>query len=149
MSTTIVRILSTLSTREHDTERLHRLFDTERLHGILDTERLHKGVPVETVNSIRLAVRAKRRALALSQEQVSRRAGVSRKWLSEFELGKVNVELGLVLRILETLDLSFTIEPHHSSRGKDNKKEPGTRAPRSTVDFVAIDLDALLGEYRP
>ena len=132
-----------------DTERLHGILDTERLHNLFDTERLHKGVPVETVNSIRLAVRAKRRALALSQEQVSQRAGVSRKWLSEFELGKVNVELGLVLRILEALDLSFSIEPHHSSRGKDNKKEPGKKAPNSAVDFVEFDLDALLGEYRP
>ena len=104
---------------------------------------------METVNSIRLAVRAKRRALALSQEQVSQRAGVSRKWLSEFELGKVNVELGLVLRILEALDLSFTIEQDHSSRGKDNKKEPGKKAPKPAVDFVEFDLDVLLNEYRP
>ena len=106
-------------------------------------------MPVETVNSIRLAVRAKRRALALSQEQVSQRAGVSRKWLSEFELGKVNVELGLVLRILEVLDLSFTIEAPHSSRGKSSNKEFGRKAPNSTVDFVSFDLDTLLGEYRP
>ena len=145
----MVRILSTLSTREVDTERLHGILDTERLHKLFDTERLHKGVPVETVNSIRLAVRAKRRALALSQEQVSQRAGVSRKWLSEFELGKVNVELGLVLRILEALDLSFTIEPHLSSRGKGTNREQGRKVPNSSVDFVNFDLDALLGEYRP
>lgn len=132
-----------------DTERLHGILDTERLHNLLDTERLHKGVPVETVNSIRLAVRAKRRSLALSQEQVSQRAGVSRKWLSEFELGKVNVELGLVLRILEALDLSFTIKPNYSSRGKENKKEPSKKATKSAVDFVEFDLDVLLNEYRP
>ena len=52
-----------------------------------------------TVNSIRLAVRAKRRTLGLSQAQVAMRAGVSRKWLSEFEQGKVKAELGLVLRL--------------------------------------------------
>ena len=104
---------------------------------------------METVNSIRLAVRAKRRALALSQEQVSQRAGVSRKWLSEFERGKLHVELGLVLRVLEALDLSFTIEGHHSSLGKGSKKEPGRNVSNSAVDFVKFDLDALLGEYRP
>ena len=47
---------------------------------------------METVNSIRLTVRGKRRALGLSQAEVAMRAGVSRKWLSEFEPSKVKAE---------------------------------------------------------
>lgn len=101
---------------------------------------------METINSIRLKARGTRRALGLSQEHVAQLAGVSRKWLSEFERGKIHVELGLVLRVLEALDLSFTIEGHHSSLGKGSYKEPNEKAPKPTVDFVKIDLDAFLGE---
>ena len=50
---------------------------------------------MRTVNSIRVAVLSQRRALGLSQAQVAMHAGVSRKWLSEFEQGKVTAELGL------------------------------------------------------
>jgi len=104
---------------------------------------------VETVNNIRLAVRGKRHALDLSQEQVAERAGVSRKWLSEFEQGKVNVELGLVLRLLEVLDLEFSVESKHPAQRQSAKKEPNRKATAHKIDVVKIDLDKLLSEYQP
>lgn len=87
---------------------------------------------MRTVNSIRVAVLGQRRALGLSQAQVAMRAGVSRKWLSEFEQGKVTAELGLVLRLLESLDLEFSVAP--------KRVLPMPKA--------NIDLDELLSEYR-
>ena len=92
-----------------------------------------------TVQSIRTAALGRRRGLGLSQAQLAERAGVSRKWLSEFERGKATAELGLVLRLLESLGLRVTIElaaqgdrPHATGR----------------VTNPPVDLDALLEEYR-
>jgi len=87
---------------------------------------------MRTVNDIRMVVLGKRHALGLSQEQVAMRAGVSRKWLSEFERGKAKAELGLVLRLLDSLDLEFSVEPKNAM-------------PTSNAN---IDLDKLLSEYR-
>ena len=101
---------------------------------------------METVNSIRLAARGKRRAMDLSQEQVAKRAGVSRKWLSEFELGKVEVELGLVLRILEVLDLEFSVESKHPTQQQAANRAQSGEAIAPTIDIVQIDLDKLLSE---
>lgn len=102
---------------------------------------------METVNSIRLAVRGKRHALNLSQEQVAERAGVSRKWLSEFEQGKVNVELGLVLRLLEALDLKFTVESKDPIRRPSANKEQSEKAIATAINIVKVDLDTLLSEH--
>lgn len=87
---------------------------------------------MQTVNDIRLVVLGKRHALGLSQEQVALRAGVSRKWLSEFERGKAKAELGLVLRLLDSLDLEFSVEPKRA-------------IPMSNAN---IDLDKLLSEHQ-
>lgn len=101
-----------------------------------------------TVNSIRLAVRAKRRTLGLSQAQVAMRAGVSRKWLSEFEQGKVKAELGLVLRLLDSLDLQFSVEPKQGTQGQNANKDLGGEPSKGPIDTMKIDLDKLLSEYR-
>lgn len=58
-----------------------------------------------------LAVRARRRELGWSQQQLANRCGTSRKWLSQFEQGKPSVELGLILQVLEVLDLQLSVAP--------------------------------------
>ena len=92
-----------------------------------------------TVQSIRAAVLGRRRELGLSQAQLAERIGVSRKWVSEFERGKTTAELGLVLRLLESLDLQVTITPSGLS---DRARAEGR------VTSAPVDLDALLEEYR-
>lgn len=104
---------------------------------------------MQTVNSIRLAVRGKRGELGLSQEHVAQLAGVSRKWLSEFEQGKVNVDLGLVLRVLEVLDLEFSIESKAPVQRQSARKEAKSKTKARTIDVAKIDLDALLSGYQP
>lgn len=70
----------------------------------------------------------------MSQAELARRAGVSRKWIYEFEAGKPTAEFGLLLRVAEALDLELDVS---------------TRAQRSSSgDTDAIDLDALLAEHR-
>jgi HTH-type transcriptional regulator / antitoxin HipB len=90
-----------------------------------------------TVQSIRTAVLGRRRELGLSQAQLAERAGVSRKWLSEFERGKSTAELGLVLRLLDELDLTVTVSKAETA---STTADPGPTAP--------VDLDELLAEYR-
>lgn len=65
------------------------------------------------MNSIRdlgAAVRAHRRDLGMSQEELSRRAHVSRPWLSKLEAGQhPRAEVQKVLDVLSALGLSLTI----------------------------------------
>lgn len=70
----------------------------------------------------------------MSQAELAARAGVSRKWVYEFEAGKPNAELGLLLRVLDALDLVLEVTP----------AEHAEAASRSEV----VDLDALIDEHR-
>lgn len=49
-----------------------------------------------------------RTVAGLTQQAAAESAGVSRKWLSEFEQGKATVELGMVLRCFAALGVTFT-----------------------------------------
>lgn len=55
-------------------------------------------------------VRGKRLELRLSQAELARRSGVSRKWLSEFERGKPGAEVFLVLSVLEAAGLALYVD---------------------------------------
>ena len=87
-------------------------------------------MPVRSIRDIAAAVRGRRQDLALNQAELAKRAGVSRKWIYEFEAGKPTAELGLVLRVLD--ELGFQLELSQAS---------GV-GPRSSGD--AVDLDTLL-----
>lgn len=62
-----------------------------------------------TVHHIQSLVRGRREDLKLTQQQLATSAGVSRKWLSDFERGATfAVELPLVMRILAALGLTLS-----------------------------------------
>lgn len=85
---------------------------------------------VRTINDAANAIRGRRVEFGLSQSELARRAGVSRKWVNEFEAGKPSAELHLVMRVLDAVGLRLAIE--------------------STPDadpVAGIDLDALLEEH--
>lgn len=92
-------------------------------------------MPVESIKDLAAAVRGRRLSLGLSQAALAARARVSRQWVSEFEAGKPTAELGLVIRLLDALDLRLELGEGHASA-----------APRPP--HGAVDLDALLTEYR-
>ena len=52
-----------------------------------------------------------RRGLKIRQADLALRAGVSRQWVVAMEQGKPTLEVGLVLRTLETLGLEVTVRP--------------------------------------
>lgn len=101
---------------------------------------------MRTVNSIRVAVLSQRRALGLSQAPVAMHAGVSRKWLSEFEQGKVTAEIGLVLSLLDSLNLEFSVEPKRTMPNAN--ATPGSRTTTDSNGVMQVDLDQLLSEYQ-
>ena len=60
---------------------------------------------------VALAIRTRRRQLKLRQLEVAKAAKVGREWLVDLEHGKPTVELGLVMRTLETLGLEISLCP--------------------------------------
>lgn len=89
---------------------------------------------VNSVHDLAAAARGRRLALDLSQAEVAARMGVSRDWVNYFEAGKPTVELILVLRLFESLDLRLEVSAPDDA--------PVSQPAAST------DLDALLDEYR-
>ena len=72
--------------------------------------------------------------LGLSQAELAARARVSRQWVSAFESGKATAEVGLVIRLLDALELRMTVA------------EAG--APAAARGPAPVDLDALLDQQR-
>lgn len=93
--------------------------------------------PIKSIRDVATLVRGRRRELGLSQAELASRAGVSRQWVSAFEVGKPGAELRLVLALLEALDLRLS-----AGEAGDARDRPG-RPPGDEVD-----LDALIARHR-
>ena len=87
--------------------------------------------PIQTIKDLANAVRGRREDLGLSQAAVAHRAGLSRKWLVEFEGGNPTAKLEFVLAVLAVLELRLGLD----------------EVP-SVPDANSLDLDAILDEYR-
>ncbi len=93
-----------------------------------------KLMTVRSIRDLAAAVRGRRVDLGLSQADLASRAGVSRKWVYEFEAGKPTAELGLILRVLDALGLVLELAPGEDASGG------GERA--------TVDLDSLIDKHR-
>jgi HTH-type transcriptional regulator/antitoxin HipB len=87
---------------------------------------------VRSIRDLAAVVRGRRRDLGLSQAELADRAGVSRKWIYQFEAGKPTAELRLILRVLDALGLILDV----------------TYDEQSVPDQPTGDLDALIEEQR-
>jgi HTH-type transcriptional regulator/antitoxin HipB len=87
---------------------------------------------IRSIRDLAALVRGRREDLGLSQAELADRAGVSRKWIYQFEAGKPTAELRLILRVLDALGL--VLDVIHDERAAAG---PHTR-----------DLDTLIDEYR-
>lgn len=90
---------------------------------------------VRSIRDVAAAVRGRRHDLGISQVELANRAGVSRKWVSEFEAGKSTAEFGLVLRVLDALALGLELRD-------------ASATPEDSSDRGAVDLDLLLERFR-
>jgi HTH-type transcriptional regulator / antitoxin HipB len=88
---------------------------------------------IRSIHDLAAALRGRRTDLGMSQAELAKRTGVSRKWIYEFEAGKPTAEFGLLLRVLDALGLGIELTP--SDRTTD-------AAP------TTVDLDAVIDEYR-
>lgn len=70
-----------------------------------------------TPQRIGATVRALRARRHWSQTHLAERAGISRRWLIDLEAGTAeNASLGMVLRLLDTLDATVVIEAESEPR---------------------------------
>jgi HTH-type transcriptional regulator/antitoxin HipB len=61
--------------------------------------------------SLGAAIRARRRQLQLTQDEVAAVVGVDRRVVSQLERGKSTVYLTIALRVAEALGLDIRLEP--------------------------------------
>lgn len=89
---------------------------------------------LRTPSDLGSAIRDRRRALRLDQNELARQVGVSRKWIIDAEKGKPRAEIGLLLRTLDVLGLRLSLE---------------TGEPLASQGAApAIDIDAVLDRAR-
>lgn len=87
---------------------------------------------VRSIGDLAAVVRGRRRDLGLSQAELAARAGVSRKWVYQFEAAKPTAELRLILSVLDALGLILDVTyEEQAARGRPTR-----------------DLDALIEEHR-
>lgn len=108
--------------------------DTATMTSYGDITNLVGPMVIHSLRDLVAIIRGRRTELRLSQSQLAARAGVSRQWISELERGKATAEIGLVLRVLDALDLRLAVDPRDGEH--------------ASADPAAIDLDALLDRHR-
>lgn len=85
---------------------------------------------IRTVRDLGATIRAQRRALAWDQATLAQRAGVSRLWIHQVEVGKPGASVGLVLATLRVLGLELDAELASRPR------EPKGKAASSDIDAI-------------
>lgn len=97
---------------------------------------------IASVRQIQALVRGRRADLHLTQAGLALRARVSRKWVSDFERGRMTgPELGLVLQVLEALGIVIDAHPIPPGEGGRGRDEP------STPQADDVDLDEVLARH--
>jgi HTH-type transcriptional regulator/antitoxin HipB len=84
---------------------------------------------LRTPRDIGALIRQKRRDLNLDQRTLASRVGVSRQWIIGAEAGKPTVELALVLRTLDALEI-------HLTTTESPKLKPRTAPPAPDIDAI-------------
>ena len=72
---------------------------------------------IRTATDVGHLIRDQRRVAKLTQAQLARRVGVSRKWIIDIEGGKRTAELSLALRTLHALGIDLDARQRRAQRG--------------------------------
>lgn len=78
---------------------------------------------LNNARNLGLYVRDRRRRLGLTQVDLAASAQVSRRWLSDLEMGKPTVEVGLVFKVLHALEVALDVTPIEYGPGDINLDE--------------------------
>src|SRR3984893_18825737 len=98
-------------------------------------------VTIDSVTDLALAVRSVRRASKVRLDDLAATAGVSKQFTSDVEHGKPTVQLGLVLKLLSELGVSFELDiPEEAARAlatlrAEGGVREGTRAGSGSADI--------------
>ena len=65
----------------------------------------------DTLHGVAATAKGRRLDLGWSQAETASHAGVSRKWVSDFETGRTSPDLATTMRLLRALGLVFEIVP--------------------------------------
>ena len=79
---------------------------------------------IRSTDAFGVAIRDLRTSTRLTQLELAKRANVSKKWISDVELGRSSLRFTTVLKLLDALDVDLTLQPR---------------------DKPSLDLDDLLG----
>ena len=81
-----------------------------------DRPRPRRGAAIHSVHELGAGLRAARKSLGLTQADLALAAGVGLRFVVELEAGKSTVQLGLALRVIDTLGKSLLL-----SEGSDGQ----------------------------
>lgn len=87
---------------------------------------------LRTAKDLGAFIRDQRKKQRLNQSELANKVGVSRRWILEVEHGKQRAEIGLVLKTLDALGLTLSV---------DNEF---TAPPRSGDEIKPVDIDAVV-----
>ena len=96
-------------------------------------------MPVRSVEELGADIRQHCRELDWSQQELAECAGVSRQWIVAVEAGKSGAEIGLLLNVLEALDLQMEIVPAPALSLIEARRE---------YDDIDRDIDAMMNAHR-
>jgi len=89
---------------------------------------------IRTPADLAALIRDRRIKLALDQQSLARKVGVSRQWIVEVEKGKPRAEIGLLLRTIDALGIQLMTE--EDVPGKKRQTAP------------AVDIDSIVAAAR-
>jgi len=83
-----------------------------------------KDTAVRNPEQVGRAIRVKRLEMGLSQVALAGRVGVERKWVIHLEAGNPKAELGLILKVLELLELQASLNDRRRSPAQGGSHTP-------------------------
>lgn len=86
-----------------------RYINSVHLIGVIMVDKLN----IATTGDIGALVKERRSELSLSQSDLAKKIGASRRWVSDIEGGKETSEIGRVILTLRTLGMKLSIAPTH------------------------------------
>jgi len=89
---------------------------------------------IRTPADLGALIRDRRIKLALDQQSLARKVGVSRQWIVEVEKGKARAEIGLLLRTIDALGIQLMTE--EDVPGKKRQTAP------------EVDIDSIVAAAR-
>ncbi|MET3769444.1 transcriptional regulator with XRE-family HTH domain [Marisediminicola sp. UYEF4] len=96
---------------------------------------------IRTVDDFGAVARLRRRELGHSQEELAKRAGVTRQWLVRFERDSSDVSLAKVFAVLRELNLIVRADPVVSADSPLSPRPKKYAVPK--IDMPQLNMDVL------